>query len=238
MGAGRDSFEEWSKYLATVPVEYPRKEYRRDQYWIDVLPEKLVLPLKAAIEAAPPLEDWTAPDVTPALLDEAMLREIMKEHRFRALDEPTIGAYHGVIQWLKWRVAEVIGAPWAVLNVRSWTTGSGVHERGPNKWHRDGMPKDMLKLMIYLTSIGGEGGGLEMGVDDQTIRRVEGPAGTWVLFQNSILKHRGLAPTAEGAVRVASELTLIPAREFDLAPRSLGFNARHPLSPPPRPPVS
>ena len=232
MGKGKSSFDAWTEFLSTVPFENRREEFLRDQYWIDTLPLPLTMSLKDAIRAAPPIEDWSAPYTLPALLDEPTLAKVMQEHQIRALDQPTIDAYLPVIQWLKWRVAEVLGAPWSILNVRSWTTKNGATEMGPNKWHRDGMPKEMFKLMIYLTQIGSNAGGIEFGINDEIIRQVHGPAGTWVLFYNSVLKHRGLAPTAEGVERVASEITLVASRQFDLVPVSLGRNARHALAPP------
>lgn len=232
MGVGRNSFVAWSEHLGNVPVSNRRPEFVRDRYWIDTLPPELAEILKSAIEGAPPpAGNECAPDCIPSLIDPAHMELLRKEHAFRALDAPTVAAYRPVLDWLKPRVAEVVGAPWAILNVRSWTTPAGP-TTGPNAWHRDGMPKEMFKIMLYLTPVGDGLGGIELGIGHETIRTIHGPAGTWLLFYNSVIQHRGVAPTQPGFERVASEITLIASREFDLELRFLGLNARYRNAPP------
>ena len=129
---------------------------------------------------------------------------------------------------LKDPVAEILGCPWRVLNVRSWVTRPGA-SGGPFAWHTDGLPKEMLKIMIYSTPCDKEHGGLAVDIGGGETQRLQGQAGLWVLFYNSKLKHCGIPPTL--GERVATEITLVPWDHFILEPISLGTNGQYPIYP-------
>jgi hypothetical protein len=146
------------------------------------------------------------------------IAQLDQQHRYRDLTFETAKWVSAILQELKGQIDRWLGPPWRVLNVRSWTTGKGA-SMGPNSWHTDGDDPDILKLMIYSTPTGGNYGGLELET-----KSLNGES--WVVFYNSRVRHRAIAPRIEGVQRVATEVTLKPAREHDLVPRFIGHMAR------------
>ncbi len=128
-------------------------------------------------------------------------------------------------------IFHAIGQPWRVLAVRGWRTTAGAPESGPNAWHVDGLPKEMLKCMVYFTPIGPGLGGVNFLMKNGQHMSLTGPDGSWVLFQNSIVQHKGVGPVEKDSVRDAFEITLAPSYAFALQPRHTGQNARHPKYP-------
>lgn len=132
-------------------------------------------------------------------------------------------ALRPVLEWLRKPISGLLRCPWRVLATRAWSTKPGA-SGGPFDWHKDGMPKEMLKIMVYFTPSDKRHGGL--ATEDH---RLEGPAGMWVLFYNSKITHSGIPPTE--AERLVAEITLCPWVHHSLEPRYLGTNARYPVYP-------
>lgn len=227
----RDSNAPWNEYLeALSPAweEVRNKEFEANRVIWGVLPD--VTELRAAIKQAPRSNflksDYTRFAVQACFKDEEI--EVLKAgNTFVLLDAATKWALYPVMKHFQQVVTAAIGCRWRVLNIRSWIAHSNA-VGGPYEWHSDGMPKEMLKLMIYCDPMGEEHGGLEVDSGGGTTQKITGPAGTWVLLYNSILMHRGIPPKKE---RVAMEITLTPWVRFNLQPRSLGVNGKHPFYP-------
>ena len=150
-------------------------------------------------------------------------------HRFYRLGEQQLRALSHVLDQLREPVAAAIGSPWSVVNVRVLETLPTADHSGPNFWHGDGFPPDILKAMIYVTAASDQTGTTEFRRDDGTAEMVVWPPGTWVLFKNSVIIHRGVPPTIGN--RVAAEITLVPSFRFDLTPVVSGLNATYPEYP-------
>ena len=148
------------------------------------------------------------------------IAEINETSSFCSGDE-TRGVIQAALDYLTNQVALILGCPWRVLNVRSWETLK-VATGGPAKWHRDGGPAQMLKIMLYPN-----GGGIEVDVGNDKRQRIIG-AGIWALFYNSLLHHAAVAEPG----RVATEITIVPSREFDVRVVSCGTNGKYPVRPP------
>lgn len=222
--------DEWSAYLRTFP---PREaSFVEKRYAVGQLPEDIAADLHAAITGAAhfPIANDIVNGVAAAPLPVKTLAALNAQHVYRWFDEPTANALRRALLSLKETIAELLNTPWRVLNCRSWTTVAGEKDFGPNVWHQDGDIKELLKVMFYASETGGELGGLELKAADG-VQSISGPPGRWVLFYNSKITHRGVAPKKEGHMRVATEVGIAPAREFDLEPRFLGNIARYPLKP-------
>lgn len=165
-------------------------------------------------EAAP--SAWKDKDI--AMLNECNI--------FKVMDGLTRWELMKVLRDIEPTVTSLLGCPWAVHNVRSYISKDVAHG-GPYEWHIDGEPPQMLKIMIYFQPIGGKLGGLEVDRGGGETNILEGPAGTWVIFYNSLLKHRAIP--APG--RIATEITISPWNEMNLEPRTLGINSRYPFFP-------
>ena len=128
-------------------------------------------------------------------------------------------------------IQDTIGTRWRALNVRIWKTPAFTPDKvieGSLDWHDDGMPKDMLKLLVYLTDLSPETGSVEWKISKNETSTLIGPAGAWLLFQNSVVFHRGLPPSKAGAQRIMLEITLTPSAINKPNVVHGGYNARHP----------
>lgn len=128
-------------------------------------------------------------------------------------------------------VSESLGAPWRVLNVRCWRTAAEAREVGANEWHVDGFPRGICKIMVYLSPVGPEIGTTALALPGGACYVVSGPIGTWLLFKNGEILHRGLPPTNDAAERVAVEITIAPSLRTDVTVVSAGVNAKYPRFP-------
>ena len=208
----------WASHLAQFPPV-------RFGFISGPLPDALRDSLRAAVESAPRMLFSTAlvDGVEVVQIKRAEVDQLNRDHSYRDMDEQTRAALRGIFEHLKSEIASLLGTPWRVLNVRSWTTKKGA-QIGPNAWHVDGDHPGILKLMLYGTPTGGEYGGIECEHG-----QLRGEA--WLLFRNSVVQHRAVAPSKDGIERVATEVTLCQSREFDLEPKFLGLSARKPTEP-------
>ncbi len=221
---GAATVKVWEDYLAALPVA-PQDDFARNLHAYGLLPPDLVSRCAAAIKDAPEA-DYRAKSYRSAWTDGPQ----PAGHAYKALDARTAWCMAEVMDALREPVAGLLGAPWRCLNVRSWISRpeAGTGASGPYEWHTDGEPVAMLKAMIYWTEIGGDGGGLEIDGGGGTINALAG-LGLWMLFYNSKLMHRAVAPAV--GERIATEITLCPWPRMDTAPRFMGANVRHPMYP-------
>ena len=179
------------------------------------------------------IEDCDA-DFEANKIDFDTVRKLNDEHQYFEIS--------GRLRFLIWNFMRslVISEPrffWDILNIRAWTTEPSNHsEFGPTSWHFDGMPHSINKIMIYLTEIGGERGGLQLISDEanKIITDVSGPPGIFILFNNSTIRHRAVAPSVGYPPRKCIEITLVPlsdAQREQPFPKLGGLNARHPVVP-------
>jgi len=156
---------------------------------------------------------------------------INSDHQYLDLTTTMLWQVNTLLTTMDPIIQNAIGTPWRALNVRVWKTTAlavGAETIGSLDWHDDGMPKDMLKLLVYLTDLSLETGSVEWKVSETETTHLIGPAGSWLLFQNSVVFHRGRPPTEPGTHRTLLEITLTPsAMNVPTIVRG-GNNARHP----------
>jgi hypothetical protein len=150
---------------------------------------------------------------------------------FLALQECPAETIMAVLQELKKPVSECLGTPWRVVNVKSWRTNPFASEFGMNGWHTDGFPFAALKIMVYVSGAGKTTGTTEIRLSDGSAKAIEGVEGTWILFKNSELLHRGTAPQVTGHVRTILEITIAPAWKHGLDLVFAGLQASFPAYP-------
>ena len=100
---------------------------------------------------------------------------------------------------------------------------------GANAWHSDGFPPGIYKLLFYLDPADKNKGSTEIRLPDGSSKVVEGPAGTWLLFNSTDLNHRGLPATSDE--RVIINATVAPAFKENRCPIFAGLNANFPWFP-------
>ena len=156
---------------------------------------------------------------------------INTDHRHLKLTPAMLWQLNEVTQTLAPTIRKSLGTPWRVLNVRIWNTpasSADAERKGSLAWHHDGMPKDMVKLLIYLTDLSPDTGSVEWKISENETTSLEGLAGSWLLFQNSVVIHRGVPPIKPGKQRTILELTISPSAINNQTVVHGGNNARHP----------
>ena len=154
---------------------------------------------------------------------------ILNRHTFFSLEGEVLDKLAIILDELKLPIQTYLGTPWRIVNLRCWATDPGAPESGPNARHVDGMPAEFYKIMIYLTPPGLATGTTEFILNDGLIYTLDGPAGTWLLFMNSQLLHRGIAP--EAGTRIIIEATICSSSRNDQTPKCAGLNASYPIYP-------
>lgn len=150
-------------------------------------------------------------------------------HRYFRPEDRDHGPLVALLSALGTPVREAMGTEWRVVNTRILETLPNAAIMGPNTWHGDGFPPDLLKIMLYLSPAGPDCGTTEFQLDGSRTSLIEGPPGTWVLFRNSTLIHRGVPPRT--GTRLAIEITLMPAWRRCTDSVFAGLNATYPEYP-------
>ncbi|MEG5053887.1 MULTISPECIES: tetratricopeptide repeat protein [unclassified Microcoleus] len=177
-------------------------------------------------------KEFNIDDCQPGYLPSKLPPEIVQAircHTFLNLGSEQLNYLMPLLQGLVKPITDCLGTPWRIVNVIVQKTTPGVIEGGANAWHNDAFALSALKILIYLTGAGLEIGTTELKLQNGSNVLVEGPPGTWLLFKNSELIHRGIAP--EKGERIIIQLTISPSLNQDTTPIFAGLNARHPLVP-------
>ena len=210
----------------------PSPAFAKDGYAIGHIPQDQVEACREMIRDADPVV-MRAEDSAPGYRRSEKVYKVAKTlnagHRYFRPRVGQLGPLVRVLETLGPGVREALGTEWRIVNTRVLETLAGAGVMGPNAWHGDGFPPDMLKVMLYLSPAGRESGTTELRLPDGSSLVVDGPAGTWVLFRNSVLIHRGLPPLSGS--RLAVEITLVPALRRSVVPVFAGLNATYPEYP-------
>jgi len=126
-------------------------------------------------------------------------------------------------------IRSCLGHPFRIANMNCWGMMPSSDGFGSNAWHNDGFPPGMYKLLIYLNPPGRETGTSEVRLPDGSSTIIEGPAGTWVLFNSTTLLHRGLP--ASSVERTIINVTIVPAFKESVYPVIAGVRANFPWFP-------
>jgi hypothetical protein len=145
------------------------------------------------------------------------------------LDERQKACLQRALEQLEPDVSRCLGTPWEIVNFRCFKMPPGLPREGAAAYHRDGFPGCIWKLFIYLTPVNADYGSTEFLFDDGSTFMLDGAPGTWLLFQNSALRHRAVIP--EKYARCAIELTIAPSFRHNMTPLSAGMNAQYPYFP-------
>lgn len=221
----------WAEYIRHFP---PRDAvFSENRYLRGQIPESVAEVLRLAITAAPVIQinnESIVPGVGINTLNPNDIELLNAEHKYRDFTVEVEKALATALEAVREPVSKALNSPWRVLNCRSWTTVKGA-KHGPNAWHTDGDLDQILKMMIYSSPTGWGQGGLQVEAAPNKVLNVQGAQGQWILFYNSVLKHRALAPEKEEVERVATEITIAPSWGYDLRPKFIGLVGRYPNTP-------
>jgi hypothetical protein len=145
------------------------------------------------------------------------------------LDEATRQEIEQLLSPVSDLVADCLGHSWRIVNFLCRRTLPTASEVGPLAWHNDGWPRSLVKILVYFTPPGSETGTTELDLSEGVVHQIQGAAGTWFLFRNSELTHRGIRPTSQP--RVSIEVTIAPCWTTRPFPEFAGLNAQYPKYP-------
>jgi hypothetical protein len=198
------------------------------------VPAPIAAALRTAVERCS-VVPVTAEDAAPGYLSNpnlsaAAAAAINRDNHYWQLTAEALRALGPALEHLSDAVHACLGTPWRVVNVRGWRTLTSAAPVEANGWHRDEpYPPSVLKVLLYLGAAGPDSGTTEVVRDDGSKVCAEGPAGTFQIFRNFELLHRGVPPRRGD--RWALEITVAPHPHDDLRPVCAGQNADFPLSP-------
>jgi hypothetical protein len=229
----------WDLYVralrATVGIGIaPSPTFAAEGRHLGRIGEEIVASVRRELDQAP-VVPVTAADAAPGYLSNPNLTAdaeaaINRDNAYLALGHPALAAAGPLFEALAGPVEACLGTPFRIVNVRSWRTEANASRVEANGWHRDEpYPAAVLKVIVYLTEAGPETGSTEVVHTDGTHSFVVGPAGTFLVFQNAELVHRGTPPVRE--TRAILEVTVTPHPTRDLRPVCAGQNADFPFSP-------
>ncbi|MCH9614755.1 MAG: hypothetical protein SP1CHLAM54_12770 [Chlamydiia bacterium] len=210
---------------------HSRLEYRKNQYVQGVLDKDLNDQLVEALSVAKTIP-FIEEDYDKIFHHSSGLKsggKLNTINRYFMLEDTQKKVIAKVLKALELPIMEYLGNPWRVLTVRAWETPPGNLEWGPNAWHTDGLPRSALKLMIYPLGASEAVGTTEIKTKEDDIIGIEGDPGTWLMFNNNELIHRGVAPLSK--TRQIVEITYSPSIMNDMTVRVAGQNACYPLLP-------
>ena len=160
-----------------------------------------------------------------------LLASYRKDSNFISPTVPLLSATHTILDSIKDDVAFQLGSPWKVLMARFWETKAGSLKENMYGWHADGMPHQFFKIMLYFGQMSLKHGSLELKVDGKDFLLQSKSSGSWVLFKNSSIFHRGIPPNELKNVRLACEITLCRSFNYEITPTYSGNNAHWPIFP-------
>lgn len=155
---------------------------------------------------------------------------VNREHVFFDIRARELWAVWDALEEISPLLTAAFGAPWRFMGIKAWLTAEDT-EYGMTSWHYDGCPEGAIKLMMYLSETAPGKGGIEIELSKEQAIHLNGPAGTWILFDNSRLYHRGRGPEPGNPPRRVVEITLGPSYTQRTRPFYAGNGSRHPREP-------
>lgn len=134
-----------------------------------------------------------------------------------------------VIETIYDEIAQQLRSQWKIVNFRITKLKKVKNSTyGANSLHLDHMPTAVKKVLIYLTPPSKENGTTYLKADNDEVY-VTGESGTWLLFENSRLPHRGISSPEVN--RVVCELTIVNSVEKNTFISVPGPYAQYPFKP-------
>lgn len=209
-----------------------RNQFERDGRFVGTFSPGLVTAFLEAMERAADVP-FRADDFIDRYIHNDLspyLEGLKNDHTWVEINAEIRWLIAEMIDEIRPLVSSCIGGEWRVLNLRFWKTHPNAREAAAHAWHDDGFVPEVLKIMSYFSEVGPGKGALEMQLPGG-VEILEGSPGTWMLFKNSAIKHRALAPAAGAPERIALEITLCRSAAPDAWPVFAGLNCSYPYFP-------
>lgn len=208
--------------------------FERELHKLGHFDPELVQRFNSVMEALPQSE-FAISDTDPGyLFNDLTVVDLVERYNqifcFKALSQEALDIIDECLSPHVDEITMLLGHNWRIVQTRYWEALAGGDQIGTNDWHKDGFPEPFLKILCFFTPPSVNSGSTMIELHDGAIKTIEGPAGTFMLFRNSALKHCGLPPKA-GAGRATVEITIAPSFAMDANARFCGTNGHFPYWP-------
>ena len=208
--------------------------YVKNGYYVGCISNQLVIDLQQTLSRSDykPLErdQYETHYVYSNSLSDQQLTEINQQQEFAQLNQENLTKIQQLADILYEEVRDEIQSDWRVINVRAWQSkesSNGVF--ASNQLHTDGFHQSIKKILVYLSAPSKSTGTTELVLSNGDSFVLEGEAGTWLLFDNSRLLHKGIYNPAY--IRNVVELTIAPSTYKTQGVSVGGNNAWYPELP-------
>ena len=224
----------WSAYSSAVHLTSRQcdRDYIADGVKIAAVSSERAAELLEVINSCPhrPL---TVEDYAPGYQHNASIGKLLDDLNESFISYDLSGrpltAIRRLCEEIDPEVRSCFGGPWKVVAAKAARTHAATREIGRNVWHSDHFPAGLHKILIYLTPPSLETGTTEVRLRTGAVKTVEGPPGTYLLFNPTELSHRGIPPVR--GERVSIDLTVVPSFFSGLDPVYPGQNGAYPEFP-------
>lgn len=121
---------------------------------------------------------------------------------------------------------EICGHYIRIVSSHIWSLNAGPHRY---QWHLDWWPVALKKLFIFPSGIDERRGSTAFRLKTGEEKVLQGPPGTWMIFENSGIEHKGFESLTEARPTIA--ISFAPSFRTDLRLLDAGANSGYPWFP-------
>lgn len=123
-------------------------------------------------------------------------------------------------------VEELCGHHFRIVSSHIWSLNPGPHKY---QWHLDWWPVALKKLFIFPSGVDKNRGSTAFRLKTGEEKIIEGPPGTWMVFENSGVEHKGFESLTDARPTIA--ISIAPSFRTDLRLFDAGVNSGYPWFP-------
>lgn len=124
------------------------------------------------------------------------------------------------------QVEQICGHYFRIVSSHIWSLNAGPRRY---QWHLDWWPVALKKLFIYPSGIDESKGSTAFRLKSGEEKVIQGPPGTWVIFENSAVAHKGVESLIQARPTIA--ISIAPSFRTDIRLFDAGTNSGYPWFP-------
>ncbi len=232
----------WEKYnleiIGHYSTKYPNRlesNLERKGYYINKLESEEVKSVKDCIKKfgnkVKFINDADQNFFHTNFADLGLEEDYNRDSKFFSFNLILISKLNNILYRIKEDISDQLGSPWRTHMVRIWETAKEAKKENMYGWHTDGMPHEFFKIMIYFNALNEDNGTLELKIKDKEVTLNKNDPGTYVLFKNSMIFHRGVPPKKDQNKRLSCEVTISRSFNYFTNCVTAGNNAHWPIAP-------
>jgi len=221
----------WNDFSELCTLNYSNnpsetKHQRKDIYYISSISEKLN---QHIIESLIDTSDYniehrpTYGYVSNSGISKEELSNTQSSVRYIRENNNLTSAVYNTLNSIYDEIKTQLNSHWQTESIKIKRFNNSDKQVGSEVFHMDGYNENIFKILFYLTEPNLQSGTTQFIDQNGNVNTVEGRAGTFLLFNNSLITHRGIRGN-EG-VRTILEVTISKASEKPKARELLRFTS-------------